>query len=76
MNDFAAQSPTSEEQERWQKARDSHLAFFRELKDTNGVSAEMVDHAVAIFAEGFATGQTDIRALLYCVIRDTLKETK
>lgn len=41
-------------------------------KDGNGISINMLDHAVAIFAEGFGTGQTDVRHLLYCVIRDAL----
>lgn len=42
------------------------------IKDDNGISVNMLDHAVAIFAEGFGTGQTDVRHLLYCVIRDAL----
>ena len=42
------------------------------IKDENGISTNMLDHAVAIFAEGFGTGQTDVRSLLYCVIRDAL----
>lgn len=41
-------------------------------KDENGISINMLDHAVEIFAEGFGTGQTDVRHLLYCVIRDAL----
>ena len=45
------------------------------VKDDSGISINMLDHAVAIFAEGFGTGETDIRHLLYCVIRDALAST-
>jgi hypothetical protein len=38
--------------------------------DTNGISKSMVDQMIGIFAEGFATGSTDIRSLLYCAYRD------
>jgi hypothetical protein len=38
--------------------------------DTNGISRSMVDKMVDTFAEGFATGSTDIRDLLYCAYRN------
>jgi hypothetical protein len=44
----------------------------RAAKDENGISIDMLDHAVGIFAEGFGTEETDFRPLLYCVIRDAL----
>lgn len=50
--------------------------LMRFVKDANGIDADMLDHAVAIFAEGFATGETNIRNLLYCVIRDALKQER
>ena len=43
-----------------------------QVKDENGISINMLDHAVAILAEGLGAGQTDVRHLLYCVIRDAL----
>lgn len=43
-----------------------------EMKDENGISVNMLDHSVEIFAEGFRTGEIDIRHFLYCVIRDAL----
>jgi hypothetical protein len=76
MNDiFAAATPPEElkrlqEQKRIEAERDARIAA---LPDENGVSAVMLDHAVAVFAEGFSTGQTNVRALLYCVIRDVLR---
>lgn len=44
----------------------------RHAKDERGISAAMLDHFQAIIAEGLTTGETDLRALLYCGLRDAL----
>ena len=54
----------------------AELMEIRKAKDHNGVSINMLNHAVAIFAEGFRTGQTDVRSLLYCVICDALSAVR
>jgi hypothetical protein len=58
------------------RIEDETSAYLASIKDENGISAAMLDHALAIFAEGFTTGQSDVRALLYCVIRDVVKPSK
>jgi hypothetical protein len=40
------------------------------LQDSNGVSHEMMDKMMAVFAEGVATGADSMRGLFYCMYRE------
>ena len=59
-----------EEERRLQKQREE---YSRHQKDENGVSRAMIDRFVGILGEGLSTGETDMRALVYCGIRELLK---
>jgi len=53
------------------KRIESELASIR---DENGISSDMLDRSLAIIAEGLMTGQSNLRSLIYCVIRDAIKQ--
>ncbi len=47
--------------------------YFSNQPDHNGITAAMVDKMVAIMAEALSTGQTDVRAIMYCAYREAQK---
>lgn len=74
--DCLAAAPSNEDQQKWQEAQrqlKQQLEFERHQKDENGVSRAMIDRFVGIIGEGLSTGETDMRALVYCGIRELLK---
>lgn len=77
MCDIQAASPSPEEaaKQALRKAEDQRRQRqIAAAKDDAGISSDMLDHACGIFAEGLTTGNYNIRSLLYCVIRDALRE--
>lgn len=52
---------------------DERLAEWAATPDEEGISADMINIMLSTLAEGYQTGSTDMRSLLYCAYRNARK---